>query len=643
MEITWDEWMVPTIVGSDHEDVVYGLGFAQAQTNAREVLQCYGVARGRAAALWGEAFVGEDVFGAELGLTGRLDQWVDAQDAQTIRRIEAFCAGFNAACEQEPRLGVDRRDVLPVMPRDVLAHHLRTMVRFSTIDIFQRAWPPETFTAGSNAWAISADRSTTGGAMLMINPHLAWDSFQRWFESHTISPGRDFHGASLLGMPWHNLGYNPFVGWGHTVNAMPTLTVYELEVEGDTYRYGDDWLPFGTKNHNIEVRDGVPVHVTERWSVHGPVRVAPDGQTVAVRIAGVLEHPVPTTIETWWQFSMARTVEELIETQDRLPLTHFNLIAADHCGSVGAIYCGTPPETTMDYAQLQGRLRGDDPSALWTRVHPASSMPRVINPPIGWVQSCNEAPWFFSSPPLDETRYPADIAPAPNFPTDLRFIASRTWLKAREEFSPEDLLALKFTKHSILADIVVDDLIRAAELLGGLDDAAMVLRGWDRRADSTSAGYILFLTWVLLSVPQLLADQFLVPAEVPGDPQLGLQHPEQSAEVLTKAVQLMQLHDLPLTASIGDVLTFGEEAIPADGGSGIIGILKSLEINYTDQGPAFRLGDSFIALVEFHADRAATGRHLLPYGNITEPHAPAARSQLPLWAADELRPGERER
>ncbi|MBP2472171.1 acyl-homoserine lactone acylase PvdQ [Crossiella equi] len=237
MKITWDPWAVPTVTGADAHEGTHGVGYAQAVTNARQILAGYGIARGTTAAHWGPDFLAEDTFTARLGLVATTEVWPRAQAPETLARIDSFCAGFNAACAEHPELGAGRREVLPVSPRDVIAHTLRIFGRFTTIDPRGLAFAPEQFTqsAGSNGWAVGARRSTTGNALLVINPHLVWQGYQRFFEFRTSHPGRDFHGAALLGRPWQNMGYRPVLGWGHTVNPVPNLSVYTLDLTGDEY------------------------------------------------------------------------------------------------------------------------------------------------------------------------------------------------------------------------------------------------------------------------------------------------------------------------------------------------------------------------------------------------------------------------
>ncbi|MEG8279816.1 penicillin acylase family protein [Streptomyces sp. AHA2] len=647
MDITWDRWAVPTIVGADELDVTYGFGYAQAKTNATLVLELYGIARGAAAALWGPDFIAEDTFTARLGLKAQTDVWFDAQAPETLARIQAFCDGFNAACAEDPFLGTGRRAVLPVAPRDVIAHTQRVFVRFITMDPAALAFPPDSFlaSAGSNGWAVSASRSTTGNAQLIINPHLAWQGYHRWFEARSTHPGRDFHGATLVGLPWQTLGYGRDVGWGHTVNLVPNLTVYELTVTEDTYLFGDERRAFDTTSHHIEVAGADPVTVLERRSVHGPVLTAPDGTDVAIRVAGVLHHPATSALEGWWRMSTAGSVRELFAVHDAMWLPLFNIIAADARGSIGALYCGTPPVAAWNSIDdVRRRLPGADPDRLWTEVHPASAMPRVIDPPCGWVQNANENPWLYTDPPLDPARYPTAIAPDPLHLVDLRSAASRGWLAQQERISPEALLRLKYSKHALLADIVLDELCAAATGDADLAPAVDVLTAWDRHAHADSAGYVLFLLWGLLSGPQLLEGTLLKQPARPGDVPGGLVDAGRAVETLRAAVATLAGLGVPLDASIGQVylLGTGADALPADGGSGVLGVLKVLDLLPVDEDLRLMIGDSWISHVQFAEGAWPRARSLLVYGNSTEDSAPPAQPQFPIWAADRLRPEDGE-
>ena len=645
MQVTWDEWAVPTITGDDDNDVVRGVGFAQAVAVGGDVLELYGLARGKAASYWGAGFVEEDVFTVHLDLVAKTDEWLAAQLPETLARIEAFCAGFNEACDEDPTIGASRREVLPVAPRDVVGHMLRNLVRFNTIDGEKLAFEPTDFYGvekpGSSSWAVSREKSTTGSAQLVINPHLSWSlTYHRFFEFRTVSPGREFHGVTLLGVPWQSMGYSPKVGWAHTVNPIRNLVVFELEDVADgSYAFDGGRRELETREVALEVKGGDPVVAVGRRSVHGPVITAPDGKDVAVRIAGVLDSPAYQCLEAWWQLSLADSVEDLFATHDRVWLPMFTMTAADTHGSIGALFCGTPP-VRPDWEDTRKRRLGSTSAGLVTEVHPASAMPRVINPACGWVSNCNETPFLFTDPPLDEADWPAGIAPPVTEVDDMRPLVSRDFLTKHATVSPEQLRELKFHKRAVLADLVLDQLLAAAKDHEDLTQAVEVLSAWDREVTTDNPGYPLFWLWSLLHAPTHLHLSWLTGFDGPGTLPTGLADEAGAVAVLQAAVLTLGLLGIPLDVTLGQLATMGEgdDAIPASGGSGFVGSLKCFELVPTPTGElVIAIGDTWVSHVEFQADAAPVANSVLVYGNTTEPGAPPSPSQYAMWAQDRLR------
>ena len=648
MQISWDEWAVPTITGEDELDVTYGVGYAQAVAHAGQILELYGLTRGTAAAQWGPQFVDEDTFTAELGLKVATDEWVAAQAPETMARIGAFVDGFNAACTEDETRGAARREVLPVTPRDVVAHILRVYVRFNQIDPNELAFSPKAFYgaekfAGSNAWAVAGSKSSTGNAMVMVNPHLSFQlPYHRFVEFRTVSPGRDFHGITLLGVPWQSMGYSKHVAWAHTVNPIRNLSVHEVPITDGSYEYDGKRLPVETREHKVEVLGQEPVVVVERRSVHGPIVTAPDGTDVAIRISGVLDHPATSSLEGWWRMSLATSVEELLAAHDRFPLPMFTLVGGDSSGSVVALFCGTPwnrTQGTLDDSLR--RLPGDDPAWLFDEVHPAAAMPRVVNPASGFVQNCNETPWLFTSPLLQESDFVPGIAPRADQVNDLRAVISHEFFKRNEKVSPEQLLELKYGKRSVLADLVLDELLAAAAGEEDLQEAVEVLRSWDRQMNHDSQGYLLMWVWAQLNAPKMVAQTFWADW-TPGELPTGLADVAAGVEALRNGVQLLTVLGVPLTASLGQIATFGTDdegtPIPADGGAQILGALKCMEVLPTAAGLEPLIGDTWVSRIELRPDGEPIADSLLVYGNTTEPGAPPSKSQYRLWADDQLRP-----
>ena len=83
---------------------------------------------------------------------------------------------------------------------------------------------------GSNATAIGGDASTTGRGMMLGNPHFPWRGRYRFTQQQLTIPGQyDVAGASLIGSPVVNIGWNKNVAWSHTVSTAYRFTPYEYQ------------------------------------------------------------------------------------------------------------------------------------------------------------------------------------------------------------------------------------------------------------------------------------------------------------------------------------------------------------------------------------------------------------------------------
>jgi acyl-homoserine-lactone acylase len=124
-----------------------------------------------------------------------------------------------------------------------------------------------------------------------------------------------------------------------------------------------------------------------------------------------------------------------------------------------------------------------------------------------------------------------------------------------------------------------------------------------------------------------------------GEVPRGLADPSGAVELLRAAVGMLSAFGIPLDVALGELATVGTggEAVPAHGGSGLVGSLKALELTPTADGLPATAGDTWIAFVELRPDGPPIAQHLLVYGNTTEPGAPPSGSQWALWAADEMR------
>lgn len=649
-EVLWDTYGVPHIIAQDHGALFYAFGWAQMRSHGNLLLRLYGQARGRAAEYWGEDFVASDVWVRTNGVPARAEEWLTLQPAHIRAYLEAFVAGANAyAAQHGDSLDAAFRQVLPLTAADVLAHQQRVInytfiANPGMVGGAQRA----VATPGSNGWAIAPTRTDDRTAMLLANPHLPWGDLFTWFEAHTVGPELDAYGASLVGMPTLNIAFNPYLGWTHTVNTMDGADLYELETNGDYYLFDGEMRPFTIEDQVLRVRqsDGTlaeqPLRI--RSSVHGPVIAAEGTRAIALSVTGL---DAPHLLRQYWDMLRARSLGEFEMATAQLQLPVFTIIYADAAGNIMHLFNGrVPVRSRGEWTYWEGIVPGNTSATLWAGTHGYLGLPRIVNPPSGWVHNANEPPWTGTLPfALDPDFFPAYMAPPPSM--SFRAQRSARMLDEDGRITFEELVAYKHSTRMEAADHMLTDVIAAARSSADADAraAADVLERWDRTADATSRGAVLFLEFQRALSAQNWPSGG--PWDVPWTPRAplaspdGLADPRIAVSVLAQVAQRVRATYGSIDVPWGEVFRLRLDTLdlPANGGPGGAGIFRVTEFRPAP-GDSTRFvasfGDSFVAAVEFSTPIRA--RSLVTYGNSSQPGSPHRTDQLPLYARKELKP-----
>lgn len=640
-EILWDRWGVPHVYASDIEGLLGAFGYAQAESHGELILRLYGQARGRAAEYWGERYLAGDEWVRTLGAPKLAAEWWKVQSGDMRLGLTAFAAGVNQYAREHPEaISEEVRQVLPVEPVDVLAHLLRVVhghfiARPHVLNGERSRW----LAGGSNTWAVAPARAAGGHAMLLANPHLPWSDFYTWYEAHLVGAGIDAYGATLVGLPVPVIAFNDFLGWSHTVNTYDGADLYELELEGDSYRWEGARRPLEREEQVLKVRrpDGSLEErkLVVRRSVHGPIVAAKEGKALALRVAGL---DAPLIAEQYWDMLRARNLKEFQAALRRLQIPMFTVMYADRDGHIMHFFGGRTPVRPMgDWNFWQRPVRGDTPATLWTRTHNYDELPKLVDPPSGWLQNANDPPWTTTFPEAPRAvDYPAYMAP--------RFMSFRAQRSARmldedTSISFEELIAYKHSTRMELADRILDELVEAARLYGGprARRGAEILAGWDRAAEAESRGAVLFERFVREWHRRSgKASPFREPwseAEPRSTPR-GLASPPAAAAALEAAVEATEKEFGAADVAWGEVyrLRGGPHDLAANGGPGELGIFRVVDF----EGRVAAGGDSYVAAIEF--SRPVRAWAVLAYGNASQPGSQHAFDQLPLFARKQLRP-----
>ncbi len=643
-EILWDSYGIPHIFAPNNKDLFYAFGWAQAHSHGDLLLKLFGEARGRSAEYWGEDSLEIDRWVLTNGIPERSRAWKEAQDPEFLSYLEAFVSGINDYAEKHgDRIDEARRIVLPISAIDILNHSQRVIfytfvAQSRVIDRRTERWAR----AGSNAWAISPDRSASGKALLLANPHLPWSDLFLFYEAQLTTPEFSASGTTLIGSPTLAIGFNENLGWTHTVNTHDGSDIYELTLADGGYVYDGEVRPFETISHTLKVLGPDGSHREEalevRNSIHGPVLKTNGKKALALRVAGLGGGKMG---RTWFDMTRATNLAEFEEAMRSLQIPMFTVMYADREGNVMHFFGGTTPRRPDGDYNWAGIVPGDTSKTFWNESHSYGELPRVLNPASGWLQNANDPPWTTTFPrALDPLDFPSYMAP--------RFMHFRAQSSARllTENSPvslEGLVKLKHSSRMEAADRILDSLIQAAQSSQNprVQEAAKVLKTWDRQANKDSRGAVLFQSFArtggLAGGPSLFSTPW--DAEHPLRTPSGLADPDRSVKALEEAARQVEEEYGAIDVAWGDVhrLKRDDVDLPGNGGPGGLGIFRVISYGPPKDGRRTAVGgDSYVAAVEFSQPVRAFSA--LSYGNATQPGSPHRSDQLQLVSDQKLRP-----
>ncbi|MGB7521319.1 MAG: penicillin acylase family protein, partial [Spirulinaceae cyanobacterium] len=474
--------------------------------------------------------------------------------------------------------------------------------------------------------------------------------FYLWYEAHLVAADLDAYGVALVGMPGLAIAFNDHLGWTTTVNTFDGADVYDLTLAEGGYVWDGEVQPFTKESQTIKIKqeDGSfeSEELTILNSLHGPVVAQQNNKAQALRVVGLDR---PYILDQFWAMAKAQNLQQFEAALQSLQLPLFNILYADKAGEIFYLFNAQVPQREQgDWRYWSKTIPGDTAATLWTKYHPYEDLPRLVNPPSGWLQNTNDPPWLATFPQLlNPENYPAYLAPPSLGQAGEIFRTQRSirMLQENTSMSFEELVALKFSSRLELADRLLDELIPAARELGNElgQEAAEVLAAWDRQVQADSRGAVLFSLWAV-AIQQ--GNFFATPwqASAPLTTPKGLADLQQAVQTLEIVADTMKFLYGSVDVPWGEVvrLTYDKYNLPA---SGALGILGSFRVLYTVPMPekGFRTfgGDSYIAAIEF--GDGVKAKVLNTYGNATQPNSPHIGDQLPLYLRGELRKAWRDR
>ncbi|WP_233609156.1 bifunctional acylase PvdQ [Pseudomonas saxonica] len=699
-EIRRTTFGVPHIRAADERGLGYGIGYAYAQDNlcllANEVVTVNGERSKyfgpQALTLEQRDNLASDVFFNWLNTPEAVAAFWQAQTPEVRDLIEGYVDGYNRQLSERKNLPAecDNASVRPLTPQDLVKLTRRLLVEGGVgqfAEALVAAAPPQStaqvetragqfeiaaermqrfaLDRGSNAVAIGSERSQTGRAMLLANPHFPWVGGMRFYEMQLTIPGKlNVMGAALPGLPLINIGFNQHMAWTHTVDTSKHFTLYRLELDPkDPTRYLLDGqstpLTKQTVTVNVKQADGSvqPVSRVIYSSVFGPVVQWPgkldwnDHTAFSLRDANLQNDRV---LQQWYAMNQANSLDALQASVSKIQgIPWVNTLAVDDQGQ--ALYMNASVVPYVDEAKLAAcsdpraglemiLLDGSrsacawtiDPSAAQKGIYPASKLPQMRRK--DYVQHANDSAWM-ANPNAPQTGF-SPLISQDSQPLGLRARFALQRLGQPGRLSINDLQGMVMDNRVYLAGQVMPDLLKVCEGASAADKPTLTqvcasLKNWDQQANLNSGiGLVHFQN---IMVPLLEVENvWRVPFD-PSDPQhtprgLDLEQPAVREAVRTALLaSAAAVTEAGLSADVtwGDIqqVSRGTQHTPIHGGPAALGVYNAMQ-SVAGEGAKREVvsGTSYLQTVTFD-EHGPQAQGVLAFSISSDPASPHSQDQ----------------
>jgi acyl-homoserine-lactone acylase len=644
------EYGVPHIKASSLHDVALGLAWCEVEDYGEKVVSALLAARGDAALVEGYEAIESD-FIRQQGYQRTIETYF-LLDQDTRDMYEGFAAGVNLYLKTFPD-EFPRYSSFSFTGYDVAAATVRITTygsawRFLNQLMEQKAREDSVMALsedGSNAWAFAPERTKSGNAILLRNPHLSWDA--GYYEAHLTVDGKlNFYGDFRIGGLFAIIGgFNDHLGWSTTNNYPDLNEIYAFDIDPDKpdhYLFDETSVPIQRKSITAEFKNGEGISLETREFLTtplGPVIHRSDGKIYIIRQAGDGEY---RRGQQFVQMMMSKNMEEWKDAMRMQAISSSNYTYADDQGNIYYVWNAAIPDLPHVSGGDTNSISVSGSSQVWTKVIPFDKLPQLLNPKGGYLHNEND-PFHFTN--LNEIippeNYP-DYFPEPRLRQ--RSQHSLQLIHNDQKFSLEDVVELKHSMKMIVAEQVKDDLLRIArnsESGDEIKDAIEQLEKWDNSVASDSKGGVLFECWFREYVNEVgQAELFAKPWSYndPMNTPKGISDTAKALSALIKAVALTKEKYGTLDLTWGEVhrLRHGDLDLPVGGGPSGLGCFRVLGFREADDGKQeIQRGDGWVFAVEFSNPPRAYS--ILAYGQSAKEESPHHTDQAELFANNKMK------
>ncbi len=494
---------VPHIEAATWQDAIFLQGYATAQDRMWQMDALRRLAAGELAEVVGQAALESDQESRRLRLAQIADE-VDRTMPETDRAVlAAYARGVNYYLEThrgrlpleftllsyDPRpwrvrdsvlAGLQMFRTLTTSWREKLEKlHMRERGDAAKVDVLFPARTGFEPQPGSNAWAVSGERSATGKPILANDPHLDFSIPSTWYMVHLRAPELNVTGVSLPGVPAVIIGHNETIAWGITNLGFDVQDLYQENIDprSGRYEYQGHVEQARLERDAVAVKGAKTIETVTWVTRHGPIFLSEENRQYALRWTaaepGAFQFP-------FLDLDRARDWKEFNAAIGRFPGPGQNFVYADTAGNIGYHATGRLP---IRRKGCEGDLPVDGASGEceWDGTIPFDDLPHFFNPAAGEVVTANQNPF------PGDYRYPVNG----RFATPHRAIGIRTLLDRKAKWAPRQMLDVQKDVYSAFSRFLAQEVAAAWDSKKmdnpALREAVDLLRSWNGQMEKGTA------------------------------------------------------------------------------------------------------------------------------------------------------------
>ena len=554
VEVFRDEYGVPHIFAQNEEDLYRAIGFAMAQDRLWQMDLLRRVTQGRLSEILGKDQAETDLLMRALRIQEKSEKVLAQADPEIVAALEAFSEGVNWYIQKYPLppefkvLGyapdfwepVHSINLIGYMAWDLSAgwgteyflHQLRGQVSDEMIaemipdlknqkTVVYPEFGDERLEAGntilnasenlknlgveifsgSNNWAVSGKKSTSGMPLMANDMHLGLFAPGIWYQMHQVVDGKvDVTGVVLPGQPFVIAGHNDRIAWGMTNVMVDDLDFYAEKINEDTtkYLYDGEWRDFEIKNIVIKTKEGEDIRKTLRFTHRGPMVNEFKNEKETPLSIRWLGNEMSNEIRSVYLLNRARNWDDFRSAASTFISVSQNVVYSDVDGNIGLQCSAGVPIREGSGIQI---YPGDSSKYDWKGLVPFEELPYEFNPERGYVSSANNK--------TVGDDYPYYISHW--FATNSRIDRIRQMLEAKDKLGIDDFKAMQSDFKSVTSEEMTPVYLESLEKVNDWNkteqQALNKFKSWDYTLTRESQAASIFEVLYRKSMFNLVKDE----------------------------------------------------------------------------------------------------------------------------------------